>query len=46
MRDDMPINVMLADIETFEITYANKRTFATLSRAGGPRWPLQDTRKL
>ena len=30
MLDDMPINVMLADLATFQITYANKATLRTL----------------
>jgi len=32
MLDDMPINVMLADPETCEITYANNGTIETLKR--------------
>ena len=31
MMDDMPINVMMADPETFDITYANKTTIETLT---------------
>jgi len=32
MVDDMPINVMMCDLENFEITYANKATIETLRK--------------
>jgi len=31
MLDDLPVNVMMADIETFDIVYANKTSVDTLS---------------